>query len=641
MCGIAGYLNLGNESAAVDVLGAMLRNIVHRGPDAQGSLVEGPIALGSTRLSIVDHATGRQPMQSDDGNLVLVFNGEIFNYRELRQQLLSQEQRPFRTESDTEVLLRLFAAKGPAMVHDLNGQWALAIWDKRQKQLFLSRDRVGVRPLHYAHFGKSFVFASEVKAVFAHTEAKRQINFDTLSDILSYWAPLPGKTFFADVYELPPGHSLLVDANGESKLSCYWDWLYPQSKNHYRHVDDAVDELTALLTDAVHLRLRADVPVGAYLSGGLDSALIAALMARAKTPDLSTFSLSFSDREFDEAPYQQRMVEAIGARHHSVACSYQDIGDHFESAVLHAERPLLRTAPAPMVMLSRQVQKAGFKVVLTGEGADEVFAGYDVFREAALRRFLQRHPRWQLATRLVNKLYPYLPTLKSQPDIFKRQFFSADAAPSDDPLYALRPRMRLTMPIHGLLSAASQERIKTFPSQGYLQQLPSDYPKWHPLDQAQYLEAKILMPGYILSSQGDRASMAHAVEGRFPFLDKNVLAFATRLPPHLRLNGLKEKWLLKRAARRFVPTEIIQRPKQPYRSPDVPSLCAGRLATGEPILELLRGERLHAAGVFCPKAVNRLLQRVRDRQQTSSTRDAMALSFVVSTQILVEKMLLQ
>lgn len=641
MCGIAGYLSLGVDSASVALLGAMLQKIVHRGPDAQGSLVEGPIALGSTRLSIIDHATGRQPMQSDDGNLLLVFNGEIFNYRELRQQLISEENRPFRTESDTEVLLRLFAAEGPAMVHKLNGQWALAIWDKRKKQLFLSRDRAGVRPLHYARLGKDFVFASEVKAIFAHPAAKRQINFNTLSDILSYWAPLPGETFFADVHELPPGHSLLVDASGQQTLSCYWDWLYPQKKNQYRHVEDAVEELTAVLTEAVRLRLRADVPVGAYLSGGIDSALITALMAKEKNTDLATFSLTFSDHEFDEAPYQQRIVQAIGTRHHVVRCSYQDIGNHFESAVLHAERPILRTAPAPMLMLSRQVQKSGFKVVLTGEGADEVFAGYDLFRESAIRRFLGRHPRWQPATRLVSKLYPYLPALRSQPESFVREFFTADNFDAKDPLFSHRPRMRLTAPIRSLLSAESQERISSSKSERVLSCLPPDYRTWHPLDQAQYLEAKILMPGYILSSQGDRASMAHAVEGRFPFLDSKVLAFAARLPPELRLNGLKEKWLLKRVARGLVPTEIIQRPKQPYRSPDVASLRCGRLATGEPLLELLRPERLRATGVFCPQAIARLLRRVQVPEKQSTTRDAMALSFVVSTQILAGQMLLQ
>ena len=465
MCGITGFLNTKGEQAAVDTIESMTRALLHRGPDAQGIFVEGPLALGHTRLSIIDLATGDQPMHSDDGRFTVIFNGEIFNYRELRQDLEASGGRPFRTKSDTEVILRLYEAYGNAMVSKLNGQWAIALWDRREKHLFLSRDRVGVRPLHYARFGGAFVFGSEIKSLFHHPEAKRELCPQGLSDVLTFWAPLPGETAFCGVKELPPGHSMVVDQQGqELSLTQDWQWLYPDQKSEILGPEAYADELLARLSDAVKLRLRADVPIGAYVSGGLDSALVTSLAARAMVDmggdPLTTFSLAFKDPAYDESSHQKALARELGTKHHIIHCRYEDIGDNFEDVVWHAERPLLRTAPSPMLLLSRLVREKGFKVVLTGEGADEVFGGYDLFREAAVRRFLARHPGLAAGkTSIIRTLYPYLPELAAQPTALINQFFASGASDLADPFYALRPRMRVTQGLSGLLSEDFRARL--------------------------------------------------------------------------------------------------------------------------------------------------------------------------------------
>jgi asparagine synthase (glutamine-hydrolysing) len=648
MCGITGFLNIDGQKASLDTIDTMTRTLIHRGPDAQGIFLEGPLALGHTRLSIIDLATGDQPMHSDDGRLSLVFNGEIFNYRELRKELEEHGGRPFRTSSDTEVILRLYEAYGPNMTSKLNGQWAIALWDRAVNQLFLSRDRVGVRPLHYAHFGGTFAFASEIKSLFRHPKSRRELNPSAFSDILTFWAPLPGETAFCGVKELPPGHSLVVNERGqEISLKKHWEWLYPPKTSHpplnMDHPDAYGAELLGRLRDAVRVRLRADVPVGAYLSGGVDSSLITSLASEAVREmggePLTTFSLSFKDRAYDESSYQMTLAKELGTKHHVIHCRNRDIGDSFEDVVWHGERPLLRTAPSPMLLLSRLVHEQGYKVVLTGEGADEVFGGYDIFRESSVRRFLARHPTLSFAREgLVRALYPYMPELTSQPSGFLNNFFLEGASDLGDPFYALRPRMRLTQSLRGLLSDDFRSQM---PNEGsaarWAGHLPRGFDLWHPLDQAQHLEGTILMPGYILSSQGDRMAMAHGVEGRFPFLDYRVMEFASRLPPYMRLFGLKEKWLLKKVAARLVPMTIVSRPKQPYRAPDVPSLLAGSRKSGEPLLDLLSPGRVKKNGVFSPRAVASLVNRLKNNRHPPSTRDGMALSFLLSVQILHER----
>ncbi len=636
MCGVAGLVSRDDVSHKKHSIHRMTERLQHRGPDGTGTYVDESIALGHTRLSIVDVAHGAQPMHlfSDEGHYSIVFNGEIFNHKVLRKTLEHSGYK-FKTHCDTEVLLSLFALYGPSAIERLNGQWALAIWDHNRKRLFLSRDRTGVRPLHYVSRDGDFAFASEVKSLFTLDWVERALDPEALDDILHFWAPLPGKTVFKGVKELPPGHSMFVTQDGKVDIFSYWDISYPKEKDDYRTADIAVDALSDRLLEAIRLRLDADVPVGAYLSGGLDSSIVVSLAKSLIGENLQTFGISFSDPRFDESTHQAAVTQALGTKHHSLYCSPAEIGAAFTAAVCHAERPLVRTAPVPMYLLSRLVKERGFKVVLTGEGADEFFGGYDLFRETLVRRYTMRRPLASSTNSIYRRLYSYIPELQSLPTGFLDGFFGQTGIGLESPLFSHIPRIETTRRIRGLLHP--DWRLEEYGAcQRLIRMLPYSFYRMSPLEKSQYLEAKVLMPGYILSSQGDRMSMAHGVEGRFPFLDPNVIRFATRLPSYFRVLGFKEKWLLKRLGGRLLPESIWGRHKQPFRAPDAEILQQGKSQNGESLLSFLSPERVRNAGIFSPVAVEKLRKRSQESQRPLSIRDQMALTFALSTQILHE-----
>jgi len=614
----------------------MIAMVRHRGPDAAGTIVDRGTGLAHARLSIIDLQHGSQPMQNGDGSLVITFNGEIFNFVELRDELTTRGHR-FRTESDTEVILHAYEEYGEECVRHFNGQWAFAIWDRCERKLFLSRDRLGIRPLFFARAGSKFLFASEVKSLFVFPELSRELDPRGLSQLFTFWAPLAPATVFRSVSELPPGHNLTV-RDGEQRVYRYWQLDFCED-THGVSSQQWTDELRDLLMDATRLRMRADVPVGAYLSGGLDSSVTAA-MARRMSPDrLRTFSITFADDEFDESPYQRSLVDYLGVEHLAMHCSYADIAGAFPDVVWHAEKPMLRTAPAPLFLLSQKVHQAGFKVVLTGEGADEVLGGYDIFKEAKVRRFCARQPESEERAKLFDRLYPYLPNLQSQSSAWRIAFFRAHPEDLDDPFFSHRPRWDVTAQVQRFFAPTFFESVHRQQVWDDLRdRLPAEYERWDPFSQAQYLETAFLLPGYILSSQGDRVALAHSVEGRFPFLDHRLAEFAARVPPRLKMRGLNEKYLLKRATKNLVPPEVTRRAKQPYRAPDARSFFHADKDTAreEYVDELLSGERLREDGVFSADAVQRLVQKVR-KAGAAGTKDNMALVGILSTQILVDR----
>ncbi len=422
MCGIAGLLRRDGNPAAPELLREMAARLRHRGPDAQEIITERQLGFAHARLSIIDLAHGRQPMHSEDGSLVVTFNGEIFNYVELRDLLTSKGHR-FRTQSDTEVILHAYREYGDNCVDHFNGQWAFALWDRNHQRLFLSRDRFGIRPLFYTQTNSSFLFASEVKALFCDADVDRRLDPQGLQQLFTFWTTIPPRTVFRDVLELPPGHNLVVQQD-RVEVQPYWNLSFTPIRETPRP-EQLREELMSLLDDATRLRLRADVPVGAYLSGGLDSSVTAALSQRHATNRLRTFSVTFPEREFDESRYQQQVVRLLNTDHQTLHCTPETIANAFPDVVRHAEKPLLRTAAAPLFLLSQQVQQAGFKVVLTGEGADEILGGYDIFKEAKVRRFCARQPESKWRASLFNRLYPYLPQLQSQSPAYRQAFFRA------------------------------------------------------------------------------------------------------------------------------------------------------------------------------------------------------------------------
>lgn len=640
MCGIAGAVALTEAVAAPDraLLARMCGAMHHRGPDEFGIYRDARAGLSHARLSIIDLASGQQPLSNEDESLWLVFNGEIFNYLELRAELLERGHR-FRTQSDTEVIVHAYEQWGEAAFERFNGQWAVALWDRNKRELVLSRDRYGVRPLHYVEQSGRVYFASEVKVLFAVPEISRELDPVGLGEAFTFWASIAPRTVFRGVKEVRPGHLRIYRA-GEVFERPYFQ---PDYRKHtgITRIEDAVAAVQEALDRAVSLRmLRADVPVGSYLSGGLDSSLVATLGKRAVGERFNTFSVRFEDAEFDETAYQRKVVERIDSQHHEVLVSRADIARVFPEVVFHAERPLLRTAPAPLFLLSKLVRDRGIKVVLTGEGADEMFAGYDLFREAKVRRFWARHPQSTLRPLLLERLYPYLARSPVRQRAMAKQFFGKDLARAHEPGFSHLTRWSSTSALFRLFGPQARAALEGRDLVGeLLSSLPAEFLSFTPLSQDQYLECHTLMAPYLLSSQGDRMLMAHSVEGRFPFLDKDVIALANGLPDSFKLHVLDEKHVLKRLGRDLLPAEILARPKQPYRAPDAPSFFGAHAPAW--VEEITSPEALTQAGVFEPRAVGPLLHKCRTRDPNApfSNTDNMGVVGVLSTQLLYRSLI--
>ncbi len=612
----------------------MIGALHHRGPDGSAVFVDGPIGLAHARLSIIDLESGWQPMANEDESVWVVFNGEIFNFVELRHRL-EQAGHHFRTRSDTEVIVHLYEDLGDAFVSELNGQFAIALWDRRQRRVVLARDRVGIRPLFFTEVGGRLAFASEVKALFALPGVTRRLDIEGLASTFTYWSPLASHTIFEGVHALPPGHLMVVDAQGMRQHG-YWDWSFPESPPAERDERDYADELRALLIDAVRLQLQSDVPVGAYLSGGLDSSIITTIIKGDTDTPLRTFSLTFEDAEFDESGHQQELVQYLGTTHSSRACSSKEIGAAFPRAVWHAEAALVRTAPTPMMLLADSVRQAGYTVTLTGEGADEVFAGYDIFKEAKIRRFLARQPNSKWRGRILERLYPYLVRSPATGKAFTERFFREGLSEVEAPWFAHMPRMRTTRGVLGFLHPDLRERALGWNAQEALcASLPGSFGRWAPSCRDQYVEAHTLLSGYLLSSQGDRMAMAASIEARFPFLDHRVIEFASRLPPHFKMRGLTEKYLLRKAMAGRLPHSITGRTKQPYRAPDSASFFVGG-APLDYVADLLGSRAIQNAGLFDAKAVDALVAKCRTGRAVGFG-DNMAFVGVLSTMLLHEQ----
>ncbi|HVY49727.1 MAG TPA: asparagine synthase (glutamine-hydrolyzing) [Minicystis sp.] len=639
MCGIAGIVDVRGEGPppSIEALSAKCAAMRHRGPDEFGVYRDARAGLAHARLSIIDLSTGQQPLSNEDGSLWITFNGEVFNYVELKGELERLGHR-FRTKSDTEVIVHAYEAWGDACFARFNGQFAIALWDARRRRLVFARDRLGVRPLYYTEHGGRVVFGSEVKAMFAGDPSlPRALDPIGLEETFTFWSIVPPASVFRGVVELPPGHVRTYEGGAASEHA-FWRARYPElGDGGFRgSLDDAIEAVRAALDEATRLRmLRADVPVGSYLSGGLDSSLVAALGLRAKGERFSTFSLRFADAEYDETEFQRAMVRHIGSDHHEVVVGRDDIADAFADVVFHAERPILRTAPAPLFLLSRLVRRHGIKVVLTGEGADEFFAGYDLFREGKVRRFWAKSPGSEARPRLLERLYPYLARSPVSQQAMARKFFGRNLDRAREPGFAHDTRWHTTGALKRLFSADQRRAAEGVDVVARLvDSLPPEFSRWSPLAQDQYLEVRTLLAGYLLSSQGDRMLMANSVEGRFPFLDPNVVELANALPARFKLKVLDEKHVLKRASEGVVPAAILARKKQPYRAPDALSFV-GERARGW-VSELLSKAAVADAGVFDPTGVEQLwgkLQRRSDEAQFSNA-DNMALVGILSTQIL-------
>ena len=633
MCGIAGIVDYTSKQTATATVGSMLDLMAHRGPDASGIYQDGSVSLGHTRLSIIDlSADGDQPIHNEDKSIWITFNGEIFNYPELRKELIADGHR-FYTQTDTEVLVHLYEQCGTAMFARLNGQFAFALWDQRKQSLLLARDRVGIRPLFYHRGSRRLVFSSEVKALFADPSISRELDPRTLSDIFTCWTATGDRTPFAGVQQLLPGHFARFDQDGLA-IEQFWTLPFGVETDESKSADEWVEDIRALLLDATRIRLRADVPVGAYLSGGIDSTYTSTVVKRNFNNRLHTFSVGFTDPRFDEAAFQEIAVASLGTEHRSVRCAEADIGRIFPRVIWHAETPLLRTGPSPLYLLSRLVRESDFKVVLTGEGADEVFAGYNIFKEAKLRQFWARRPDSKMRPALLARLYPYIFN-DAKAGAFLRSFFKRNLADVDSPAYSHLLRWHNTDQLKGFFSADLRERSESLADfmDRYASSLPQAFARWDLLTRAQYTESRLFLANYLLSSQGDRMAMANSIEGRFPFLDYRVIEAAARIPSRLRMRGLTEKYILKRAARGLIPDALIERAKQPYRAPI--SRCFFGDERPDYVSEMLSEHQLQTYGYFDARKVARLVAKCsQGKGALLSERENMALVGILSTQLM-------
>jgi len=624
MCGLAGVARREPRGVSTEMLDRMAAALRHRGPDGSGRYADAQVGLAHVRLSIIDVAGGAQPLGNEDGSVLIVYNGEVYNYLELQRELVAAGHR-FRTRCDTEVLVHAYEQWGTAMLGRLNGQFAFAIYDRRAGTVLLARDRFGVRPLFYSIVHGDLWFASEAKALFASGEVEAELDPVGLDQVFTFWAARPPRTVFRGVYSLEPG-TFAVWRRGVLRHDRYYELGFPEAREES---SDALPALGELLDSSVALRLRSDVPVGGYLSGGLDSSITCALAARESPFSLRTCSVTFDDPQLDEREFQQLVARQLQSRHLIQAIGAHDVASVFPEVVRHAETPLVRTAPAPMYLLAKLAREHDIKVVLTGEGSDELFLGYDLFKETALRLFCLRQPQSQLRPRLFDRLYPYLDPRGRRGDFWRRSFL--DAGSPDDPLFSHLPRFRLTARTKDFYSGDFRTALAGGDALDELRaSLPPQFTRWSPLNRAAYLEMVTLLSPYLLSAQGDRMSLAHGVEARYPFLDHRVFEFAARLPTQSKLRGLREKAILRRWARDVVPPAVQQRPKQPYRAPDVPAFFAP--APPDYVEELLDQRNVAWTGLFEPAAVAGLVRRCR-AGSPMGFRESQALVAILSTQL--------
>ena len=585
MCGIAGIYHL-HEAQPVEraLLQEMVDSFAYRGPDDDGFYLEPGLGLGFRRLAIIDLNSGNQPISNEDDSLILVCNGEIYNYQELKADLSKQGHR-FETACDIEVILHLYEQYGVELLQYLNGQFAFALYDKRQKRLMLARDHVGIAPLFYTVAGQRFIFGSEIKAILKDPAVERSVDLTGLDQIFTFPGLVSPRTLFKNIYALKPGHFILVE-QGDVKVKEYWDLTYPLQAELDSQVSeqDCIERLDEALKKAVNYRLHADVPVGFYLSGGLDSSLIARLIHElSPEKQRHSFSIGFHEKAIDERHYQQLMAAKVNSIHHETVFDSEHVAERLQDMIFHAETPLKESYNSCSLALSALVKEQGLKVVLTGEGADELFAGYVGYRLDQNRD----QDDFSLEAMLENQLQE---ECWGEPFFYEKNYH--EFKDSKRALYS--PRL---LQEADDFECTRHSLVDTSKLQGR-----------HPLHKRSYLDFKLRLSDHLLADHGDRVAYANSVEARYPFLDIDVIACARTIPPHLLVNNGQEKYILKQLARRYVPDAVINRTKFSFVAPGSPNLLR---QNNEWLDDLLSYERIKRQGYFNPEVIERLKKTYR------------------------------
>ncbi|HEX2455443.1 MAG TPA: asparagine synthase (glutamine-hydrolyzing) [Vicinamibacterales bacterium] len=637
MCGIVAAVSKRGGISA-DSIARATRSLRHRGPDAQQvwTSLDGRAALGHARLSIIDLETGDQPIPNEDGTLRVVVNGELYDFERIRCEL-EKDGHTFRTRSDSEIALHLFEDRGSRALASLRGEFALAIWDERDGQLFAARDRFGIKPLYYTVYDGTFYLASEVKAL-AEAGVPLRWDRDTLYDVHFVSHP-PDRSLFAGIYQLPPASYLLTDGE-QVRVMPYWDWDYPAADLTRSNGDGRqwVAQLEQSFEEAVRLRLRADVPVACYLSGGIDSCAVLGFASRLSSKPLRAYTLAFDHADYDESALAVEQAERSGAEFCRVDIHSEDLADHFSDAIYHAERPIANAHAIAKFLLSRAVRDSGIKVVLTGEGSDEIFAGYPHFRRDLILYGGNGHDPGAKA-RLLAELEAanrvsaglLMPQGSTAFDSVKRVL---GFVPSNLETWGQIGQ--------GLLRVTSDEFRHEFATRDTFRvmleclDVERQIAGRHPVNQALYIWGKTMLPNYILSNLGDRMEMAHSVEGRLPFLDHHVVEQAARMPVSMKIKGTIEKYVLREAARPVLIDAVYTRQKHPFMSPPATIQTSGRLYTF--LQDTLRSDALDGPGIYDRARVLPLLDSIPSMDAAARGRTDALLMWMTSLCVLAERL---
>lgn len=621
MCGIAALFSRGHPVSA-KALKHAVDALRHRGPDHQGVWVSNDerVGLGHARLSIIDLTTGDQPIASEDGRIHIIVNGEFYDFERQRRDLESRGHR-FRTRSDSEIALHLYEEAGAHCVQHLRGEFAFVVWDENNRALFAARDRFGIKPLYYSLHGDTLYLASEVKALFAAGVPRR-------------WDPecfhqyatgpaMPDRTLFEGVFQVPPGHYLVATPGG-IRVTRYWEFHYPPAAelaSSRRDERSYVEEFSAVFEEAVRLRMRADVPVGCYLSGGLDSCAALGFAAKNAASPIQAFTLTFDQAAYDEGPIAREMAGRAGARFQPIPIRQSDIADHFADAIWHSETLFSNGHGVSKFLLSRAVRDAGYKVVYTGEGSDEIFGGYVHFRADMLQHNTDGQDRAEV-NRLLRELEAansvsrglLLPTV--QPGSLEGAERLLGFVPTCLKVFGALGEQRRSLFAPDFDEAFARRDSARLFLDGL--DLPAVLDGRDPLNKSLFVWAKSFLPAYILNLLGDRMEMAHSVEGRVPFLDHRVVECVCRAPVALKIRGLTEKYLLREAAKPLITDTVYRRQKHPFLSPPVTSAPTERFH--KMMQDSLRGASLAALPFYDQPKVVALL----DRLPSMTDRERMA-----------------
>lgn len=584
MCGISGFLRFDKRVSGEDLetIKRMNSRLVHRGPDAQDTHCFDNVALGFTRLSIIGLDNGMQPIYNEDESLVLICNGEVFNYIELREELKARGH-VFRTKSDVEVILHLYEDHGMGFLNQLNGQFGFALYDKKKKMLFCARDQMGIVPFHYTVQDNLFVFSSEIKSILEHPEVERQVDVVGLDQVFTFAGLVSPRTMFKNICSLENGHYLTVNDRGEVKTKEYWDLIYPEHelKLNGKTEDYFVDELEKRFERSINLRLRADVPSGLYLSGGLDSSMITMKVNQLHADaQKEAFSIDFAESELSETRYQVLVADKSNSLLNKKTFYFKDISERLRQAIYHCECPVKETYNTASLALSESTRAKGIKVILSGEGSDELFAGYVGYRFDKMREmnFVQNEssPEEEALREKIwgDKSFFYETNFVELEEI-KRGLYSKSINDSFDEINCLN---------HPVIN---KERLAN-----------RDV-----LSKRSYLDYKLRLVDHLVSDHGDRMALANSVEVRYPFLDKDFVEFSTQVPPEVKLKDFTEKYILKKMAGRFVPKTIIEREKFGFVAPGSPYLLQNKV---EYINDLLSYELIKKQGYFDPDQIEQL-----------------------------------